>query len=82
MGLSFTVQVLDSEGEPAEGIEVKAHFPSWPTGVVKIEKLTDSDGQAFFETLDDHNEVTLYVEDELPHGPYDLSDGATFTVNL
>lgn len=81
MGVSFTVQVLGSEGEPAEGIEVEAHFPSWPAGTVTSEERTDSDGQASFETVGDHDEVTLYVEGE-KHGPYDLSDGDSFTVNL
>jgi hypothetical protein len=55
MGISFDVQVLDSDDEPVAGVEVTALFPSFPMGGVTLEEYTDAEGHASFETAGDHH---------------------------
>ena len=82
MSIPFDVQVLDSNDEPVEGVEVTALFPSLPTGGVTLEEYTDSEGHASFETAGDQYEiVTIFVRGE-KFGPYDLEEGSGFTINL
>ena len=82
MGISFDVQVLDADDEPVESVEITARFPSFPTGEVTLEKYTDSDGHASFETAGKHHKTVTFSVRGDEFGPYDLDEGAEFTINL
>ena len=82
MGHSPDVQVLDRDGDPMESIKVKIIID----GILKggsLEKFTDSDGHAEFETAGDYEsyrELNIYVRGQ-SFGPYDIGGGA-YTVQL
>lgn len=81
MGICFDVQVLDDDGSPVVGKRVHVNFPG-TFGASWLDEFTDEDGHASFETgSDDHDEVNIQVGGKW-FGPYDLEDGAGYTVTL
>jgi hypothetical protein len=82
MGICFDVRVLDDEGEPVSSTEVTALFPSLPIGEVSIEEYTDSEGHVSFDTEAEHHKQVRLVVEGKSFGPYELEDGAEFTVTL
>jgi hypothetical protein len=82
MGHNLSVYVLDSEGDPVEGTEVRIDIEGiWKGGT--LEEYTDDDGHAEFETADDYEpsrKLMIYVRDE-SFGPYEIEGGA-YTVQL
>ena len=82
MGISFSVQVLDASGDPAASVKVRARFPSFPAGEVSLEEFTDSSGQASFETAGSHHKTVKLSARGEHFGPYDLDEGADYTINL
>ena len=83
MSHSLSVEVLDSEGEPVECVEVKVHIHGlWKGGDLES-AFTDSDGHAEFETAadyEDSRELDIHVRGE-SFGPYSIGGGA-YTVTL
>lgn len=82
MSHSLDVQVLDSDGDPMEGVKVKIIIDGIFSGG-SLEEFTDSDGHAEFESADDYEsyrKLNIYVRGQ-SFGPYDIGDGA-YTVQL
>ena len=76
----WTVQVLDSDGDPVKGAEVTTMFTSMWRG--KLDEFTDEDGQASFGFDDcSQGEAKIYVRGQ-SFGPYYIEDGDGLTVNL
>lgn len=82
MSHRLDVFVLNSDGEPEQGIAVKIIIDGiWKGG--SLEEDTDDEGHAEFETADDYEptrELTIYVAGQ-SFGPYDI-DGGAYTVHL
>ena len=84
--MSFTVLVLDSDDKPVEGVKVEAIF-SEDNPLVDLYKgktkiaYTDEDGSATFDCHWSHDNVTFLCRDD-SFGPYALSDGDSFTLNV
>lgn len=80
---NLTVQVLDSEGDPMEGVGVRIIIDGILSGGALEEAFTDEDGHAEFETADDYEsyrELNIYVRDQ-SFGPYEIG-GGSYTVQL
>jgi hypothetical protein len=78
MSTSFSVRVVNDDGDPVEGIDVAASF-----GVLHgmLEASTSDDGWAEFEASGDYVSVKLFV-DGSSVGEHGLSEGDTFTFTL
>lgn len=82
MGHSLDVQVLDSDGDSMEGVNVQIVIDGLFSGG-SLEEFTDSDGHAEFETAGDYEsyrKLSIYVRGQ-SFGPYEISGGA-YTVQL
>lgn len=65
MANNLSVQVLDSDGDPAEGKRVSIDVHGVVSGGFLEEAYTDDDGQAEFTTYDDYDstrKITIYVD--------------------
>lgn len=83
MGHELSVGVLDSDGEPVEGVEVDIHVSGiFKGGDLELE-LTDETGHAEFETAADYEDSRDIYITVRGHrfGPYEIGDGA-YTVTL
>lgn len=78
MGTSFSVRVVDSEGEPRSGISVYANFGLMHGGLTE---RTDDNGWAEFEASGDYVTVELFVDGE-SEGDHGLEDGETFSFKV
>ena len=79
MGMSFSVRVVDSDGDPRRGIRVYADFGLLHGGLTEH---TGDDGWAAFETAgNNYVTVELFVDGE-SQGDHSLSDGDTFSFTL
>ncbi len=82
MGHYLNVKALDKKGNPLKGTKVKIDI----AGIFKggtIEKYTDSNGHAEFETAENYEsyrKLNIYVRGQ-SFGPYEISGGA-YTVRL
>lgn len=80
MGNYLDVQVLDPDGEPITGVEVKIGIDGIFSGGF-LEEFTDDEGHASFETADEYEpsrHLTIYVRGQ-SFGPYDIG-GGSYTV--
>lgn len=78
MSMTFSVRVVDEDGDPREGIEVHASFGIMHGGLVEH---TDSDGWANFEPSGEYVTVKLFVDGE-SYGEHPLEDGDTFSFTV
>ena len=79
---NLTVQVLDSDGNPKEGVGVKIRIDGIFSGG-SLEAFTDEDGHAEFVTGGDYElsrELNISVRGQ-SFGPYDIG-GGSYTVQL
>ena len=79
---NLTVQVLDSDGDPKQGVSVKIIIDGILSGG-SLEAFTDDDGHAEFETAGDYEsyrKLNIYVRGQ-SFGPYHI-DGGSYTVQL
>ena len=88
MGMQFGVHVVDGDDNPVEGAEVTVYFSEdnplsdLLKGGTSLEDFTDEDGHVGFETaFDHHDQVVIRCRGER-YGPYDLEDGADYTINV
>jgi hypothetical protein len=79
----LSVEVLDADGEPVDGVEVNIHV----TGILKGGDLepdfTDATGHAEFETsadYEDSRDIYITVSGQR-FGPFEIGGGA-YTVTL
>lgn len=82
MSHSLDVQVLDSDGDPMEGVRVTIIIEGFFSGG-SLEEYTDSDVHAEFEPADDYEsyrKLNIYARGE-SFGPYNI-DGGAYTVQL
>lgn len=83
MGHELSVGVLDSDGEPVEGVEVDIHVSGIFKGGDLESEFTDETGHAEFETAadyEDSRDIYITVRGQR-FGPYEIGDGA-YTVTL
>lgn len=87
MGHSLSVEVLDSDGDPVEGAQVRIRIREGGifgfTGGWLDAEETDDTGHAEFETsqdYDDNHELTIHVRGQ-EFGPYSIGRGS-YTVTL
>ena len=79
---NLTIEVLDSDGDPKEGVKVKIVIDGIFSGG-SLEAFTDDSGHAEFETAGDYEssrELSIYVRGQ-SFGPYDIG-GGSYTVQL
>jgi hypothetical protein len=79
---NLSVEVLDPEGSPKEGVRVKIIIDGIFSGG-SLEAFTDDSGHAEFQTADDYEsyrELNIYVRGQ-SFGPYDIG-GGSYTVQL
>ena len=78
MGTSFSIRVINDDGDPVGGIDVAASF-----GIFHgmIEETTNDDGWAEFEASGDYVSAELFV-DGRSKGEHALSDGETFSFTV
>jgi hypothetical protein len=82
MSHQLSVQVLDADGDPVEGVSVKMTIAGTLDGG-ELNELTEEDGQAEFETVSDYEdsrELWIKVRDQ-EFGPYEIV-GGSYTVTL
>lgn len=78
--MRFVVYVVDDDESPVEGRKVHISFTSIWRGW--LEEFTDEDGFAVFDDENlDPGEATIAVAD-VTHGPYDIDDGDSFTIQI
>jgi hypothetical protein len=77
-GMSFSVRVVDQDGDAKEDVEVMAFFTLMGGSLTEY---TASDGWAEFDTVGDYNWVQLYVDGH-EEGTFELKDGDTFSFTL
>jgi hypothetical protein len=78
MGMTFSVRVVDNDGDPKEGVRVMANF-----GILHghLIELTDQDGWAEFEPAGDYTSVEIFVDGE-NQGDHSVEDGDTFSFTI
>lgn len=79
---NLTVEVLDRDGDPKEGVNVRIRIAGLFSGG-SLEAFTDASGHAEFETAGDYGssrELNIYVRGQ-SFGPYDIG-GGSYTVQL
>ena len=79
---NLTVEVLNSEGDAMEGVNVEICIKGILTGGF-LKAFTDDSGHAEFETAGDYEsyrELNVYVRGQ-SFGPYDIG-GGSYTVQL
>jgi hypothetical protein len=82
MSHNLTVQVLDSDGDPMEGVRVHIFIDGIITGG-GLDAFTDDTGHAEFTTggdYEDSRDLTITVRGQT-FGPYDIG-GGSYTVQL
>ena len=78
--MTFDVHVIDDDGDAVEGTLVRVSFP----GIINggwLEEFTDEEGHAEFDSANDHDEVSIRVRGEW-YGPFEVSEGAGFTISV
>ncbi len=75
----FTVRVINQEGDPIEGVEVRISF-TIPIRGISPEERTDPDGRAEFGPYDD-GEIRVYV-DGSNQDNYHYSEGDEITITV
>lgn len=79
MSISFSIRVIDEDGNPEEGREVHVSPDSILQGWE--ESFTDEDGWANFEYETNRNSITFSVRiSGHDHGEITAADGDTFSV--
>ena len=78
MSTSFSVRIVDMDGEGIEGVRVYANFGILNGG---HEEYTDEDGWAEFYASGDFTSVEFIIDGD-SHGEYGLSDGETFSFTM
>jgi hypothetical protein len=78
MSTSFSVRVVNVDGEPVSGIKVYANFGIMHGGITE---RTDDDGWASFEASGDYCSVELFVDGD-NEGDHSLEDGETYSFTL
>jgi len=78
MSMSFSVRVVDQDGDPMSGIKVTADF-----GLLhgQSSDYTDDGGWAMIEASGDYVTCTIYVKGE-NQGEHPISDGDTFSFTI
>ncbi|MBI4559672.1 MAG: hypothetical protein HY706_18950 [Candidatus Hydrogenedentes bacterium] len=82
MSHNLTVEVLDEDGKPMEGVKVQIIIDGILTGG-SLEEFTDESGHAEFETGGDYEssrDLKIYVRGQ-SFGPYEIG-GGSYTVQL
>jgi uncharacterized GH25 family protein len=75
--MSFTVKVVNDDGDPVRGVDVMLSFTDLTRGTTNHEQ-TDSDGRAEFSGHKD-GEVKVFV-DHSNQGEYLYEDGEEITI--
>ncbi len=81
--IGFTIEVVDGEGFPVNGVEVGVRFRYLTAPTTWSSAISDSDGRAVFD--DEHpeppTEICVYVND-LPCATFPVGNGHTFVLEL
>ena len=83
MSHSLSVEVLNSDGEPVEGVEVDVHVCGIFKGGDLDSDFTDDTGHATFETAadyEDSRDIYIAVRGQR-FGPFEIG-GGSYTVTL
>lgn len=78
MSISFSVRVVDEDGDPRKGISVYANYGLLHGG---HSEYTDEDGWATFEPSGDYTTAEIIVDGD-NQGEYPISEGETFSFTL
>lgn len=78
MSTSFSVRVVNSNGNPMRSIRVYADFGILSGGITEY---TDDNGWAEFNASGNYVSVELFVDGN-SYGDYGVSDGETFSFTL
>lgn len=78
MSTSFSVKVVDADGDPQEGVRVYSNFGILHGG---HEEYTNEDGWAEFYASGDFSTVEIILDGDR-QGEYGLSDGETYSFTI
>jgi hypothetical protein len=73
--MTFSVRVVDSDGDPRSGVRVYVNYGLMNGGATEY---TDDDGWAVFEPSGDYSSAEIYVDGDCM-GDYGIEDGETFS---
>jgi hypothetical protein len=81
MAFSFSIRVVDSDGDPRESVRVQVSDPR-PIGDGSLEEYTDADGWAYFEWPNGSSAgFDVYVDGE-EQGYHSLEDDDTLSFTV
>jgi len=78
MSMSFSVRVVDEDGNPREGVRIYSHYGILHGGHAEY---TDEEGWATFEPSGDYTSVEIMINGD-SQGEYSISDSETFSFTL